>query len=686
MPGHGLLRVRRRGRIALLAALLLCLGCGAGPAQAPAAVQPPDADAGAPPDAPPADSLQDTATAADEAGAAADADEAAADEALADVDAVPEDAAAAELPAPADAEAGDVSDIAEITAEDAFVDAAAAGDACGADVACGTADAVAVPDAVDAMVAADADVAVPPTGYVPLDLLSQPLAAFTDVTADYGFAKYLPPKFVHAACTVGADLDGDGREDLAVVRQLWGASSLDVALLTDAGVTHVTTALPAAAQGTGVGCSVADMDDDGKLDILIGTTAGYVLMRNTSGGSFEDKTDTMLPAMMDFTAQSAAMADFDGDGVADLLIGAGDFYGKCGTFECQFSAVDLNCKSTGNIGVLDSMQDRMWQRNGLQWADVTGKWQLPAGGWRTMVTAVDLDQDGTMDALVGNDPGEHFLLRGEGGGLKKYETDIGLLGSGDTMGWAVGDIDGDGKLDVFMADAGPSPLYLQKKAPAGKPIFFQDESVAWGVAAATHDLAVWNPLLVDFDQDGWLDIYLGTSAVAPQGWLALVPCNSKNIQAVQADLLLHNLGGKGFEALRTPTPPGQTATFATLAETAVDIDGDGDLDVLQVRTGGALRVLRNDMAPPKTSIIVHVQGPPGNRLAVGTSMVAQVGPSGLLRRLTGTTGGGGAGRWNVHIGIGAAKQVDGLTVTWPNGATSAVPAVLAGGQVTIVAP
>jgi len=526
---------------------------------------------------------------------------------------------------------------------------------------------------------------VPPADidYAPLAVSTLPTAAWVDVTADYGFQE--PNATVHYAwCTVGADLDGDDRDDLLVVRSSGGALAIDVALMKEAGPVHVLSPVFGANATTG-GCAAADVDDDGLLDVLVSRATGFFYLHNDGNGLFSDKSDAVLPPILDFFGNAAASADFDGDGQNEIVAGAGDFLAMCGDLPCAYSGADFVCEWSKVIPNDDATQDRMWSKKAGAWQDVTNAWALAPGGMFTVVAAVDIDQDGKMDALFGNEASGHYLLRNTGAGLQKLDTGIGFLPFGRTMGWGVGDLDGDGDLDIMMADAGPMPLYMQQPATADIPVLFHESANKWNLAQTTHDVSSWNPLIVDFDQDMWLDAYIGVAAIAPNGGMVpLVECGPAPKGPV-LDLWLRNKDGKQFEPFVAPAAAGDHDLFA-VAQTAVDIDQDGDMDVLQVRRKGVLRILRNDLAKPGTSVVVRLKGKSGNTAAIGARLVAEVAGHKLVRQMIGTSGFGGMGMWSAHFGLGGATKIDKLTIHWPGGKTSVLASIPAGGKLVVAAP
>jgi hypothetical protein len=248
------------------------------------------------------------------------------------------------------------------------------------------------------------------------------------------------------------------------------------------------------------------------------------------------------------------------------------------------------------------------------------------------------------------------------------------------MGWGIGDLDGDGDLDLVHADGGPTPVYLRDAAQPGAPA----KSTSYTPLPPSHPLtawtwstSVWSPLLADFNLDGRLDLFLGVA----MEWANLDPatlddCALDPKSLSSSDLLMLATGGDplasdGWQAGKTPASI--CGMWGTLAESLVDVDLDGDLDVVQVEPNcsfdGTFQVLRNDSAGlgDVTAKVVRVRlvGPPGNRDGFGARLTAKVGGAPVVRLLNNEVGPGSTAARVLHIGLGAAAQLDDVVVTWP---------------------
>ncbi len=544
---------------------------------------------------------------------------------------------------------------------------------------------VVVPDAgstdVDAQDAQDgAD--VPIVSVIPLDLTTLPEAKFTEVTNQFNMAA-ANTKTQYIKCTLGADLDMDGSDDMLVVEQV-NTENFNIHAILHQGDTwtHVLSPIDTSKVIPAEGCNAGDFNGDGKLDLILGEKLGAAIFINQGQGKFVDQSDKYLPSNMDFAGWTAAVGDLDHDGDIEIFFGAGEINSGCTDVYCAYQPGDFGCYYNTPTPASAENQDRIFKRQdlGQAFVDSTSQFKmLPVGGDATNGGFADLDGDGWTDLLITNDFGPSYLLHSNKGALTKLDKNIGLLQYGHFMGFGIGDFNRDGLFDIFMADAGPNPLYMGVQPGAGLPLQWVDGSVAAGVAAATWDESTWNPLVVDFDHDGWEDVYLGIAGYAPNGKLAdLGVCKEPAIPAPQRDLFFHNNGDGSFTPSLAPKPTSQAEGFAAVAQSLTDLDGDGDLDILQVRRAGDIHILRNDMAPLGTSVVVRLHAKGGNTLAIGARIEAKIGNQVMVRTQYGNHGFGASGYWNVHFGLGNSPQIDAVTVHWPSGKTTAKGPILAG--------
>jgi hypothetical protein len=255
------------------------------------------------------------------------------------------------------------------------------------------------------------------------------------------------------------------------------------------------------------------------------------------------------------------------------------------------------------------------------------------------------------------------------------------------MGWGIGDFDRDGDLDLFDADAGPQLLLMRQGQAGCGPLKFADRAAAWKIAAPTWGASVWSPLVGDLDQDGRDDLWLGVSAIVPDTLLTKVgDCGSTLPAGIppQHDLMLLNKGGS-FETQRGPTVAEPEVLIAQVAQSLVDVDGDGDMDVVQVGANRRVRVLRNELPKPGNHASVRLRGPKGNRLAYGAVIHAWIGDF-QSTRWVGNSGFGGTSWGRAHFGLGQHQEIKRLVVRWPGGKATMREHLAAGSHTVIDAP
>lgn len=316
----------------------------------------------------------------------------------------------------------------------------------------------------------------------------------------------------------------------------------------------------------GNGLYPADFDSDGDLDLLLTRGNGYPdsLYRNEGNGKFQDVTaETGLLTFADTTA--AAWLDYDGDGFLDLLVGSSDhpleLFHQTGPGTFQPLAWDLKLwihKGTGTISV----------------ADISG--------------------DGLPDFYVGlsGQPDRLYITKSAGAWEQWRFEDIaaanGMSGTNDAGKVHFTDFDGDGDSDMLQCESGKG-LRLLQNAGGQK---FTDVTEDAGLPA---DLAATAAGSFDIDNDGYLEILAGTSPL-------------------ELNRLYWNLGGAGFREISVVSAASYLDSPTEIV--SVDLDADGEIDLLYPEGGGAVRRLE----PAGTSgkwIRVHVSGHlPGTKVAV----------------------------------------------------------------------
>jgi len=490
---------------------------------------------------------------------------------------------------------------------------------------------------------------------------------FTDVSASLPFAKD-----EYAICAGVGDFDQSGTPDLLAVAASVGGGKpeIRVALWNGAEWKVVVTPFDTTVVNPQGPCSTADFDGDGHVDLILGGSPGIQFWRNKGDATFDDASATLgLKDYAETDAYTQGMADFDNDGLLDLYIGAGDVTLLCNSpFACQYAPGDFVCSFPGKLQYPETCVDRLFKRlpSGLL-SDVTVASGIDEPEWGSIIGMADMDDDGLVDLFVGNDFGAHHLWHNLGG--MKFEglsTQIGLKDYGHTMGWGFGDFNEDGAWDVVMADAGPMELYL---GTPGK-LAFTDASPAWCGGATVQDASTWDPLAFDFDQDGHLDVFLATAGLTwPGDLVKLATCGTIASYPAQGGFYYRGDGTR-FTPYLVPDAADKWKAFAFFAQTAVDYDGDGDLDIFQAYRSGKLRLLRNDISPKGAFVRVILKGAGGNAKGIGARLYLKVGGKTLLRQMHGASGFGQAIAPFVHFGIGSAVVADELKVAWPSGKVS----------------
>ncbi|MGQ9590719.1 MAG: CRTAC1 family protein [Planctomycetota bacterium] len=468
------------------------------------------------------------------------------------------------------------------------------------------------------------------------------------------------------------DFDGDGWLDLYLVNGCWHKDvsenmsrdlrgKLSNALYRNGGdgsFTDVTARARVGHDGYGMGACAADYDGDGNRDLYVLNYGPNVLYRNEGDGTF---TDVSKESGLDDPAWSvsASWLDYDGDGDLDVYVGNYLDY-DAGKFRDYYPAA-------GYPGPLSytAQPDRLYRNNGDgTFTDITAQAGIRDLDGRAMSTvAADLNDDGLLDIYVTNDASPNFLFVAQGNGTFREEAALfgaafGEGGQGaSSMGPSVGDVDRDGRLDLYVPDMGYGCLLLNRGQ------MFIDATAPTNLALLSGQYTGWGGLLFDFDNDGWLDVFLATGdAHHEYTQECLLAWNDRKGRFIDVS----DLAGSFFREEHVS----RGAAYA-------DYDDDGDIDVLVCVLNGKPKLLRNDGGNRKNWLKVVPLAPGKNIEALGARVTVTVGALRMVDEVYGTSGYLSQSDCRLHFGLGAAEKADRVEIRWPGGKTKVLEGVRA---------
>jgi enediyne biosynthesis protein E4 len=494
------------------------------------------------------------------------------------------------------------------------------------------------------------------------------------------------------------DYDNDGWLDIFLVngstfRALEGVEESPHAALFhnnhDGTFTDVASKAGVTNDRWGYGVSVADFDNDGWPDIFVDNFGKNRLYRNNHDGTFTDVAEIAGVQLGNWSTGSA-WGDVDGDGLLDLYV-AGYVHldrdnlpmsgkGSVGTSFCQYRGETVNCGPRG----LPGEADHMFRNNGNgTFTEITRKAGVEDKDKYYGFTPIfiSLNGNGKPDLLVGNDSTPNLLYQNKGNGIfedSSYVSGFALNADGReiaSMGVAPGDYDNDGQVDLFVSDFSDDYKVLFHNDGRAS---FTDVSYKAGVAETTIPFVGWGNGFIDFDNDGWLDIFEVNGHVYPQ-----VDGHPWGTSFAQRPLLFRNVPGEGVKERRFEyVPPVQGTGLAVVisARGAAfgDLFNDGRIDAVINPIDGAPVLLRNVNPDHHHWVEVKlVGGPKSPRDA--TCATAYLKANGMRQRQDVLASGSyiSSNDRRLHFGLGDSKDAGNVEIHWPSGAVETVrlPAV-----------
>jgi enediyne biosynthesis protein E4 len=530
---------------------------------------------------------------------------------------------------------------------------------------------------------------------------------FVDVTEAVGIdfrheasptsQKYLPETMGSGVALF--DADGDGRLDIffvngAAIRDPMPSGAMPVKdgprywnrlyqQREDGHFEDVTARAGLAGAGYGQGVAVGDYDNDGHEDLYVTGLGGNRLYHNDGHGRFADVT-TQAGVAGSGWSTSATFVDFDHDGRLDLFV--------CRYLVWSFEA-NPYCGEPAPGPRAYCHPDRFkgaspllfHNEGGGRFKDVSGAAGVAGAPGKSLGVALsDFDHDGIVDLAVANDSVAQFLYRGRGHGL--FE-DV-ALGAGTGfdqdgrafagMGVDFADYDNDGWPDVVVTNLSNERYALFRNAGNGT---FSYETHASGLGTLTHLSSGWGVRFLDYDNDGWKDLFVAQGHV-----MDTIEQTSPHLRYRQPPLLARNEAGR-FRDVSATSGAIFNDAWAARGLAIGDLDDDGDLDVVVSTAGGRAYVLRNEGGNRGHWIELRLIGHRSNRDGLGAD-IRLVTASGALRQATASTTGSylSASDRRVHLGLGSETKCRSIEVRWPSGIVQRLADVRADQILTVTEP
>ena len=519
---------------------------------------------------------------------------------------------------------------------------------------------------------------------------------FVDATQKSGLDKFkhvsgsLEKNFILEAPGSGVaifDYDNDGWPDIYLVNgstfdAMRGKEKAPRAALLhnnhDGTFTDVTEKAGVANERWGFGVAVGDYDNDGWPDLYVTNYGKNRLYHNNHDGTFTDVAESagvVVSGAKPNWSSGVTFGDYDGDGKLDIYVTSYVAFdldnppvpGTAATkFSfCQYRGKPVMCGPRGLTGE----RNHLFHNNGNGTFTEVGKKagvSNEAGYYGFGVVFADFNDDGKLDIAVADDSVPNYLFLNKGDGTfedASYPSGFALKEDGReqaAMGLGVGDYENSGHLSLYVTTFSDDYYTLYRNEGDAN---FSDVSFQTGVAAVTIPFLGWGTGFLDFDNDGWKDIFAANGHVYPA-----VDQNDWGITYAQRPLLFRNLNGKRFQVVPAATNSGLSVVVSARGAAFGDLFNDGKMDVVLSTIDGLPVLLRNVVENGNNWVDLHlIGGPDGPRDAIGAKAFLTV--NGITQRNDVISGGSYISNHDMrlHFGIGKAKQVDKLEIRWPDG-------------------
>ena len=435
----------------------------------------------------------------------------------------------------------------------------------------------------------------------------------------------------------------------------------------DGTFTDVTAKAGVAGAGYGIGVAVGDYDNDGWPDLYVVNVTKNQLFHNNHDGTFTDVTDKagVGGGMLDgkkMWSVSALWLDYNNDGLPDLFVSN---YCKWEVNKDPFCGPRSDQRSYCHPKNYAPLPNTLYRNNGNgTFTDVSAETGVSRHYGKGMgAVMADYDGDGFMDIFVANDTLPNFLFHNIGGkrfeevalesGVAYPESASAISG----MGADFRDVDNDGRPDLWHTaiENESFPLYLNRGGDflevTGKSLLLK-----------TRTMSGWSNGIFDFDNDGWKDLFVARGNVLDNVTMF------SNRRYEEPNSVFRNLGNGRFQDVSAEAGADFQKAASHRGAAFGDIDNDGRVDVVVNVLNGKAKYFHNLSRPDRHWILLKLVGTKSNRMGLG-AQIRITGEDGLKQynQVTTAVGYACSSDPRVHFGLGASKTVREIEIKWPSG-------------------
>lgn len=438
--------------------------------------------------------------------------------------------------------------------------------------------------------------------------------------------------------------------------------------------------------GWGMGVCVGDYDNDGFDDLYVTYYGGNVLYHNNGDGTFTDVTEKSGVRGHGW-GMGCAFGDYDNDGHLDLYVANYldvdiNQLGEPGSApNCTYRSIATFCGPRGLPGGRDIL---FHNKGDGTFEDVTERAGIDPDSYSGLgVVMGDFDRDGRLDIYVANDSTPSSLYHNNGDGTF---TDIavpsGVAYSGEGqeqagMGVDAADYDNDGWPDLVKGNFSDDTKNLYHNNRDGT---FTDLTYPAGLGGVGWLYTTFGAKFLDYDNDGWKDIFIVNGQVFPQ-----IDKYNTGITYAERNLLFHNRGpapGAGLKAGATNeiefdevgkiSGPGLAIQKVSRGLATADYDNDGDLEMVVTNMNDSPDLLRHNHKNKNHSILVKTIGVKSNRDGIGTEIKIMYGKMTQYDWVRSGASYLSSSDLRVHFGLGQAAAIERMELHWPSGQIDSV--------------